>query len=157
MNINDILQAENILLSLNASSKDEALKSLAELLFENHKLKDLNLFIEDLYKRESAGFTGAGKSIAIPHGISESVEQVTLAIGRLNNTIDWETWADIEKKDREVKLIIMFAVPSADVDKEDRNYIEALKVVMRKLAKVEVLQDILSASSENEIISILSR
>ena len=157
MNINDILQAENILLSLNASSKDEALKALAELLFENHKLKDLNLFIEDLYKRESAGFTGAGKSIAIPHGISESVEQVTLAIGRLNNTIDWETWADIEKKDREVKLIIMFAVPSADVDKEDRNYIEALKVVMRKLAKVEVLQDILSASSENEIISILSR
>jgi len=157
MNINDILQAENILLSLNASSKDEALKSLAELLFKNHKLKDLNLFIEDLYKRESAGFTGAGKSIAIPHGISESVEQVTLAIGRLNNTIDWETWADIEKKDREVKLIIMFAVPSADVDKEDRNYIEALKVVMRKLAKVEVLQDILSASSENEIISILSR
>jgi PTS system fructose-specific IIA component len=155
MKIDDILQAENILLSLDVSSKDDALKSLGELLFKNNKIKDLELFMDDLYKRESAGFTGAGKSIAIPHGISDSVDNVTLAIARLNNTIDWETWVDIEKKDREVRLIIMFAVPSADVDKEERNYIEALKIVMRKLADVEVLKRLLSATSENEIMSIL--
>lgn len=155
MKIDDILQAENILLSLDVSSKDDALKSLGELLFKNNKIKDLELFMDDLYKRESAGFTGAGKSIAIPHGISDSVDNVTLAIARLNNTIDWETWVDIEKKDREVRLIIMFAVPSADVDKEERNYIEALKIVMRKLADAEVLKRLLSATSENEIMSIL--
>lgn len=156
MNIHNILQRENILLFLDVNTKDEVLNILAKQLYLNHKITNLPRFINDLYERESLGFTGIGKKIAIPHGISTTVKQVSLAIGRLNKKINWENCDHVEQKDNGVELVILFAIPEKDIDKENRDYIEAMKIVMRKLSEPEILHKLLHAVSVNEIIDTLS-
>lgn len=156
MKINEILQEENILLDLEAETKEEAIKQLADLLYKSERVMDLKLFLTDVFNRESLGFTGAGKGIAIPHGISEAVNDVTIVVGKTRQPVYWDTGDEIDEEEKKVSLIILFAVPAGDVFKESRKHIEALKLVMEKLADYETLQRLLQAGDEKEIIDILA-
>lgn len=157
MKIDDILQKENILLNMEVDTKEEAIEQLSNLLYESNKITDLKQFIEDVYIRESLGFTGAGKGIAIPHGVSEAVKDVAIAIGKVRKEIYWDTWDEIREEDKNVRLIILFAVPNEDDYMENRKHIELLKLVMEKLADNEILQQLILAGNKEEIINILAK
>ncbi len=65
------LQEEDIILDIEARSKDGALKELAGTLHKHCT----NVKIEDIYQvlrdREQIGSTGVGNGVAIPHRSSE--------------------------------------------------------------------------------------
>ena len=54
-------------------------------------ISDRAAFIADVWLREAEGSTGFENHIAIPHGKSSAVKQTTLAIGRTQQDIPWET------------------------------------------------------------------
>ena len=107
MAVKEILDKRVIDLDMNAKTKDEVIRHLAGLLHEAGYVDDLEGYIKDVYLRESEGITGIGGHVAIPHGKSDYVDKVGIAVGRTHDMVEWESY-DGEPS----QLFFLFAVPS---------------------------------------------
>lgn len=148
MNVAEVLKRERIAENLSAKTKEEALAKLTDLLFESGALSDKDAFLKDVLDREAVSTTGIGNGIAIPHGKSANVKETTVAIGRLENEIEWES-----VDDKPVKLIVLLAV-----NEEDKTgvHVKLLSGMARKLAAEQTCKRLLDAKDADEIINIFS-
>ena len=89
MNIKDRINKECIDLDLKSTNKDDLLKELIELLYKNDIIDNKEEFLKDVYMREIAGPTSIGNGIAIPNGKSKYVKEVSMAIGKINGSVEW--------------------------------------------------------------------
>jgi PTS system nitrogen regulatory IIA component len=87
MPIFERLSPERVNLNLAASTKDEVLEELTNLLAIDAKAR--RILIATLKKREALGSTGVGNGIAIPHCRSLVVDRMSLAVGRSANGVDF--------------------------------------------------------------------
>ncbi|MFS2221088.1 PTS sugar transporter subunit IIA [Pantoea sp. B65] len=149
MDINKILNAKRVKLTMTATSKDEAIQELTDLLYQDGALSSKEVFIRDVYLREAEGSTGFENHIAIPHGKSSAVKQTTLAIGRTRQDIAWET-LDGSK----VRCIILFAVRLED---QNTTHIRLLSQVASALADDEVIAQLLDETDPERIIQLFSQ
>jgi PTS system nitrogen regulatory IIA component len=81
MNILDFLVEDAINVKLAATSKKEVLAELVEPLVKAGKVSDGKKMVEVLLEREELGSTGIGQRIAIPHGKSSVVKELSAAFG----------------------------------------------------------------------------
>lgn len=147
MELKEVLDKRVIDLNMKATNKKEAIRELSEKLKEAGYIGDVDEFISDIYVRESEGVTGIGNYVAIPHGKSDSVTQVGIAIGKLDYEIEWETLDD-----KGVKLIFLFAVSN---DHEyARNHMLLLAEIARKLGNDEAIEQLLASKTVDELISV---
>lgn len=144
MEVKEILDERVIKTNLQARNKNEALLELASLLKDEGYINDLDDFIKDIYIREAQGSTGIGNYIAIPHGRSKSVQKIGVAIGVLENEIEWETLDD-----NGVKGIILFAV--GDDNNGADNHLRMLSMFARKLGNDEVIDELLNAKNAADV------
>lgn len=149
MDISRILTPRRVNLSLKATSKEEAIEELTELLYQDGALTDRQAFIDDVWLREAEGSTGFENHIAIPHGKSLAVKQTTLAIGRTHQDIPWETLDGSQ-----VRCIILFAVRLED---QNTTHIRLLSQVASALADDEVIARLLEENDPSEIIRLFSQ
>lgn len=150
MELKNILDERIIDLSVKANNKDEALKHLACLLKENGYISKIDEFVNDIYIRESEGITGIGDGIAIPHGKSDEVTKIGIAIGKTEHYIEWES---IDNKP--VNIIFLFCV-SNDVEFA-KNHLMLLAKVAGKLGNDGVIEKIKKAKNKHEIIDALCK
>ncbi|RKL64838.1 PTS fructose transporter subunit IIA [Salipaludibacillus neizhouensis] len=144
MEISGILNEHTIKTNMNAKSKDEALIELANLLLENEYITDIERFMKDIYAREEIGQTGIGNYIAIPHGKSDFVKKLGVAIGINKSEIPWETMDG-----NGVKGIILFAVGN---DNEGaQNHLKLLSLFARKLGNDEVIEKLLQSEKTEDV------
>lgn len=113
--------------SLQATTKEESLEELAGLFVDNKSIRNKEIVIEMLQKRETLGSTGIGKGVAIPHGRTTAAIDVKIAFGRSEKGIEF---AAIDEKP--VYLIFLVLAPPQE---ENNRYLP----VLGKL--VEVLHD----------------
>lgn len=149
MDISRILNPRRVNLALQATSKEEAITELTELLYQDGAISDKQTFMDDVWLREAEGSTGFENHIAIPHGKSAAVLQTTLAIGRTQHDIPWETLDDSE-----VRCIILFAVRLED---QNTTHIRLLSQVASALADDEVIAQLLAESDPSKIIRLFSQ
>ncbi|MCU1789908.1 PTS sugar transporter subunit IIA [Pectobacterium polaris] len=149
MDINKILNANRVKLNMSATSKDEAINELTELLYADGAITNKQDFIHDVWLREAEGSTGFENHIAIPHGKSSAVKQTTLAIGRTRQDIPWETLDGSQ-----VRCIILFAVRLED---QNTTHIRLLSQVASALADDEVIAQLLDESDPHKIIRLFSQ
>jgi nitrogen PTS system EIIA component len=81
MQIMDFLSPDAIKMSLESKTKKDVIKELVELLVQSGKVKDKKKMTQILIEREDLGSTGIGQAIAIPHGKSDTVNELTAAFG----------------------------------------------------------------------------
>jgi len=81
MQIMDFLSPDAIKMSLESKTKKDVIKELVELLVATGKVKDKKKMTHILIEREELGSTGIGQGIAIPHGKSDAVNELTAAFG----------------------------------------------------------------------------
>ncbi len=148
MDLAGVISSDNIKLEMDATTKDEAIRELTQMLFSTGKIADIDGFIEDVYYRESLGVTGFGNGIAIPHGKSKLVNRTSLAIGRTKEPIEWESLDD-----EPVTFIILFAVTDAD---KTSTHIRLLSQVATKLSDDDLCERLKLASTPEEIYQIFS-
>ena len=60
MELRKILQEDDILIPMQADSKEEAIRQLAGVLKEHEIVIDLDAFVKDVFLREAEGITGIG-------------------------------------------------------------------------------------------------
>ena len=148
MNVKDVLDERVIDLNMKAADKKEAITNLAGKLKNAGYIADVESYVKDIYLRESQGQTGIGHYVAIPHGKSDSVTQVGIAIGKMENEIEWET-LDGEG----VKLIFLFAVGN---DNENaKTHLKLLAEVARNLGNDEAVEQLLSAKTVEDIKAVI--
>lgn len=151
-----MLQIENIKLNLEACSKEDAISQMAEMLFLSGNIQDQSAFFKEVMDRESMGFTGAGNEMAIPHGISDQVSRVVIAVARLRKAVVWDTMQEgIPEEANRVKLIVLFAVPKEPV-KEGETYIGALKKVCARLGNRQIAKELMEAEREIQVMELLN-
>ncbi|MGC8541318.1 MAG: PTS sugar transporter subunit IIA [Phycisphaerae bacterium] len=91
MQLKDILRRENIKAPLAATDKKEAIKELVELLALNKDVKNTELVLASVLERESIRTTGVGYGLAIPHSKCGGVNQLTIAIGKPEHPLDFQS------------------------------------------------------------------
>lgn len=147
MNVKDVLDERVIDLNMKAADKKEAITNLAEKLKNAGYIADVESYVKDIYLRESQGQTGIGHYVAIPHGKSDSVTQVGIAIGKMENEIEWETLDG-----NGVKLIFLFAVGN---DNENaKTHLKLLAEVARNLGNDEAVEQLLSAKTVEDLKAV---
>ena len=146
MEIKEIIDPTIIKTNLDGKTKDEVLYELANHLYEQEYITDVEAFVKDIYLREAQGQTGIGNYIAIPHGKSAYVKKVGVAIGVTENEIPWET---LDGKG--VKGIILFAV--GDDTEGAQKHLKLLSLFARKLGNDEVVERLIAAREIDEVVA----
>lgn len=144
MEITEILNDYTIVTNMDFKDKHDALKGLSQLLLDNEYITNVESFLEDVYAREEIGQTGIGNYIAIPHGKSDSVNEIGVAIGINNSEIPWETMDG-----KGVRGVILFAVGN---DNEGaKSHLKLLSLFARKLGNDEVIDKLLKSVKTEDV------
>lgn len=106
MKISDLLNAQNIIPSLEAESKDDALRQMVEALQRSVGFDISEKAYNAVMERESIMSTGVGKGLAIPHGRVNGITTNYAAFCCLSKPIDY---GSIDGK--EVSMIFMLVGP----------------------------------------------
>lgn len=148
MDISKVLSVKHIKLNMVATTKKEAIEELTDLLVDDGAVIDKEHFVRDVWLREEQGSTGFENHIAIPHGKSEAVRQTTLAIGRTQNDIPWETMDGSD-----IRCIILFAVRMVD---QNTTHIRLLSQVSSALADEEIIEQLLQEQEPQKIVELFN-
>ena len=86
-----LVNREDVVLNVEASSKKEVLSQLAQKAFELNRVDNAKTFFEQLCKREEEATTGFGNGIAIPHARHTCVKNAGIIVARLNQGVEWNS------------------------------------------------------------------
>lgn len=81
MRLDSLTEPELIFPELDAATREDVLRALAERLQERQVIGDADELYGKLLEREQLGSTGVGAGVAIPHCKLRGLGQVVLAIG----------------------------------------------------------------------------
>ncbi len=108
MKFNKIMDEKIVDLDMEAQTKDEALKKMAQMLYNDGRIFTLDRFVQDVYERESLETTNMDIGVAIPHSKSDDIKKTSVALVRLKKEISWEDFGE------PVKVIFLLAVSPND-------------------------------------------
>lgn len=148
MDISTVLKAKHIKLNMLARTKEEAIEELTDLLVQDGSVSDKAQFLRDVWLREAQSSTGFENHVAIPHGKSSAVTHTTLAIGRTQHEIPWETMDGSD-----IRCVILFAVRLED---QDTMHIRLLTQVSSALADEEIIAQLLAENDPENMIEIFN-
>lgn len=113
MDLNEVITEETILFGLQSPTKEDALRSMVQRLFDTGRIDDFDTFLENVLEREKIESTDMGIGVAIPHGKSAAVQQTSVVIGRLAAPICWNKDEE-EENPKPIFAIFLLAVPASD-------------------------------------------
>lgn len=145
MDLQEILDPQVIKVGMKSKDKESVLIDLSNVLKNAGYIDDTMIFLKDIYNREAEGITGIGNYIAIPHGKSESVKKVGVAIGILENEIEWESMDE-----NGVKVVILFSVNNDSNGAQ--THLRLLSKIAQKLGNDEVVSHLIESKSVNDVI-----
>jgi len=143
MDLRNMFSKERVNFSLKASSKNDVIDELIEMLFSDGKVSDREVFKKAVLKREEEFSTGIGMGIAIPHGKSSVVKEASITFGKSSSGIDYES---VDEKP--AYLFFLIAVPENSND----IHLRALSEISRKLMHPEVREQLNHAQNFEDFI-----
>ena len=142
MRLTDILSLERIQMPLLAHSKEGTIAELVDRLASNGDILDRDKVLSAVLARETVRTTGIGRGMAIPHGKSEGVGQLVLAIGKSEEGVDFKA-ADGQP----VWLVVLLVSPPAEIGR----HIQALARISRFFTLDAFRDELLAAASAEGI------
>lgn len=136
----------NLVVFLDASTRDEALETLVNTLAKSKKLRDKDKFFKAILEREKIVSTGIGMSIAVPHAKLKDIQQFFIVIGiQKSPGLDWNA---LDKSP--VRIIFMIGGPE---DKQTE-YLQILSRLTHAIKDEELRKKLLKASSSQDVIKL---
>lgn len=106
MRLTEILQPDCVKVPLAATTKQESIFELVDLLADCSGVSDSTSLRQAVWQRETTRTTGIGHGIGIPHGKSDGVDRLRMAIGRMAKPCEFGAIDG-----RPVDLIILLVSP----------------------------------------------
>ena len=140
-----VITTDLICLDVEAESKEDVIRLLAEKLDKAGRLNDKDEYIAEVFKREETYATGVGFSVATPHAKTDAVKTASVAFARLKKAIHWDDEDD-------VTMIFQLAVPCTEAGDL---HLQILAALSRKLIYDEFRDQIAAAASAEEILALI--
>lgn len=136
-----------VLVDLKADDKVDATRQLAQLLFDDGRVTDLEGFLEDVAAREEQMNTGLPGGIGIPHARSAHVVVPSVAIGTTTTGVPFGA------TDGPAHLIFLIAAPDGANDE----HLHIIAALARKLVHDEFKQSLRDAKTASHIADIITK
>lgn len=89
--IHRILDSRCIIPNLRSKTKNEVIEELLEVLNRNGMISDRDAALDSILEREQSMSTGMQHGVALPHGKTDAVSRITVAIGLSRHGIDFQS------------------------------------------------------------------
>ncbi|MBN1480070.1 PTS sugar transporter subunit IIA [candidate division KSB1 bacterium] len=147
MRVVDYMRDSLILLDMDALSKKEAITKTVNKMKESGAISNAGKFLEAVFERESLGSTAIGRGMALPHARTQHIENITIAMVRLKNGIDFDA-ADGQT----VNLLFLLGTPLKTVGE----YLSVLAKLSKILKNDKTRDKLLKAKSPSEVRTLLA-
>ncbi len=147
MDIGELLADGGVVLRSGASSKRQALHTVAEAAAQALGLPE-NRIMEALLEREALGSTGLGSGVAVPHARLEGIARVTAVFVRLETPVAYGA-----VDDQPVDLLFALFAPPRD----GADHLRALAAVSRTLRSPGMRERLRQARTADAIHALFVR
>ena len=145
MKVYELLDTKYILTDFKSENKVDIINELIDLLQDDERIIDLEEVRRCVFDRENIMSTGVGKGFAIPHGKTNSINDIIAAFGRSKNPVEYNS-LDGEP----VQLIFLLVGKDNLVGK----HIKLLSRISRLMNNDEFRQNLVNADSKEAILKI---
>ncbi|TQS75281.1 PTS fructose transporter subunit IIA [Ornithinibacillus gellani] len=146
MKITELLGRDTIILALESDTKEAVIGELAQRLDEAGKLTDVDLFQQEIWKREQQGSTGIGEGVAIPHAKTNAVKVPAIVFGRSKQGIDYEA---LDQQPSHLFFMI------AATEGANNEHLDTLARLSSMLMDPDFRKKLLEAKDEAAILALL--
>jgi fructose-specific PTS system IIA-like component len=144
-----LVAPELVDLSSQATSKEEAIRELVDLLHGAGRVDDPDMVEEAVWAREETYPTGMGFGVAIPHCKSPHVTVSSIAVLKLTTPVPWKA-----PDEDPVRFLILIAISAAARGDQHLRIIASLA---RKLMHEEFRQELTDATSPDSVVRLLEQ
>lgn len=146
MLLTDLLTVDRIKIPLEATTKDDLLRELVDVLSNAKRGDDQEEILRAVREREAVLSTGIGHGVAIPHGKSAAVSELRMAAGRVAAPVEFDALDG-----QPVELLFLLVGPETAAGP----HIKALSRISRIVRKDDVRDRLIAARDANEFLRAL--
>ncbi len=146
MKLSNLIQEDLMSFDLAAEDKDSVMKELVELVAGSALVRDKDLLLEDVMKREKLVTTGVGWGVAFPHAKTRAMKGIVIAFGRSVKGVPFEAMDG-----KAVNLFFLIAAPE-DTIGAHLNVMARLSFLMKSPQNRERLN---AARNPAEVMEVL--
>ncbi len=147
MNLKKVLTQDSVLLSLKADTKRGVIEELINFLADAGKISDRDAALKAVLDREAKMSTGMQHGIAIPHGKTDSVNELIVAIALKPEGIDFEAMDE--------KPSTIFVLTLSPVNRTGP-HIQFLAEISKLLSQEKLRDALLSAQTKEDVLALLT-
>ncbi|HAU38945.1 MAG TPA: PTS sucrose transporter subunit IIABC [Phycisphaerales bacterium] len=140
--LKDLLSPGRIRAPLKETTKEGVIRELIDVLAAGDDLRDRDAALQAVLEREKTRTTGIGNGLAIPHGKTDAVGELVMAVGIAPTPVDFES---VDGKP--VSLVLLLLSP---LDKTGP-HIQALARISRLMSLAEFRKKLSAAGSAQEV------
>ncbi len=142
----DILTLNNIQLNIEAQSRDDVLKYLAQFAVQNGLATDADKVLNKYLKREEEGSTGMQDGIAIPHAQDATIHSSAMLVVKLAQPVEWQTFDG-----KPIDTVISFLIPEND----SGAHLKYLSNTAKLLTHEDFVQELHQAKTKEEVFNLI--
>jgi len=147
MNLKTVLTAETINLHLKGSTKNEIINELLDMLVAAGKIPDREAAFNAVMEREQKMSTGMKHGIAIPHGKTDTIQDLVACVGIAEKPVEFDS-LDHEP----CRIFIMTLSPL----EKTGPHLQFLAEISLLFKSAEKRQEIIGAQTPEAIVKILA-
>ncbi len=146
MRLTDILSENRIKIHLTNTEKEKIIEEMVEVIDDSVKLDNKAEILKAVLDREAVMSTGVGDEVAIPHGKTESLNEIIAALGITKDPIDFNSLDD-----KPVRLVWLLIGPQ---DKTGP-HLKALSRISRLMHKEEFRERLIQTMAPKDAIEVI--
>ncbi len=146
MNVKKQLKTDLISLNLPGESKREIIEAMIDLAMKSGKIRDRQAALDSVLEREAKMSTGIQFGVAIPHGKSDTVDELVACVGLKPEGVDFEALDGIPSR--------IFIMTISPVNRTGP-HVQFLAEISKILKSEESRSAILASKSPAELLAQL--
>jgi len=147
MNLKTVITTDTIDLRLKGSNKKEIINELLDILVRTGKIQDRESAFSAVMDREEKMSTGMKHGIAIPHGKSNTIEDLVACIGISEKPVDFDSL------DHEPCRIFIMTLSPVEKTGPHLQFLAEVSLLFKSADKRD---EILKAKTPDEVLRILA-
>lgn len=147
MNLRKVLTPQTAHVGLQGETKDEIIAELVDLICGTGRVKDRDAALSAVLERERKMSTGMEHGVAIPHGKTDAVDGLFVALATRESGIDFDSLDG-----QPARIFVMTLSPK----NRSGPHIQFLAEVSRLLRSESARQRVLEATTPKELIAALT-
>lgn len=143
-----MIKKELVFINEAVKDQNEAIEKIAHQAYQLHLVEDESIFLKAIYHREEEFSTAVGFGVAIPHGMSDTVQEAFVGFMKPHQPILWGT------EQKRVDLLFMIGVPES---RKNVIHLKVISQISKNLMKQEFREKLLSCKSNEEAFQYLDK